>query len=239
MRITWLGQGGLLLEHQGRTVMIDPYLSDSVEKSNPRMKRLVPADPRLSETIVDILICTHDHLDHTDPGTLNRLLDISREVTVLASGNAWNTVRELGFMQHNVIQFDTGTEVTVQDIHFYAIRAVHSDEAAIGVWISWDDLDIYVTGDTLYHPAIFSSLPGCPDMLFVCINGYGNNMNIVDAVQFANHVGAQCTIPVHWGMFAAADADPEQFKKQMKRSTWIPKIYQTVYWDKQEKRFTE
>ena len=33
MRITWLGQGGLLLEHQGRTVMIDPYLSDSVEKA--------------------------------------------------------------------------------------------------------------------------------------------------------------------------------------------------------------
>ena len=32
MKITWLGQAGLLLEGEGLSVMIDPYLSDSVEK---------------------------------------------------------------------------------------------------------------------------------------------------------------------------------------------------------------
>ena len=35
MKITWLGQAGLLIQTQGVKVMIAPYLSDSVEKINP------------------------------------------------------------------------------------------------------------------------------------------------------------------------------------------------------------
>ena len=39
MKITWLGQAGLLIQTQGVKVMIDPYLSDSVEKINPKSKK--------------------------------------------------------------------------------------------------------------------------------------------------------------------------------------------------------
>ena len=35
MKITWLGQAGLLFETEKLTIMIDPYLSNSVEKINP------------------------------------------------------------------------------------------------------------------------------------------------------------------------------------------------------------
>ena len=30
MKVTWLGQAGLLIETNGTKIMIDPYLSDSV-----------------------------------------------------------------------------------------------------------------------------------------------------------------------------------------------------------------
>lgn len=46
MKITWLGQAGLLLKHNDQTVLIDPYLSDSVAKINPKNKRRVPVDER-------------------------------------------------------------------------------------------------------------------------------------------------------------------------------------------------
>ena len=32
MKITWLGQAGLLFDNGKAKIMIDPYLSDSVEK---------------------------------------------------------------------------------------------------------------------------------------------------------------------------------------------------------------
>ena len=32
MKITWLGQAGLLFEIEDKTIVIDPYLSDSVAK---------------------------------------------------------------------------------------------------------------------------------------------------------------------------------------------------------------
>ncbi len=84
MKITWLGQAGLLIQTRGIKVMIDPYLSDSVEKINPKNYRRVAVDSRFLEIMPDVLICTHNHLDHTDPKTLKHYLDRDGGITVLA-----------------------------------------------------------------------------------------------------------------------------------------------------------
>ena len=47
MKITWLGQAGLLFETDDLKVMIDPYLSDCVKKVNPKNYRRVPVDESL------------------------------------------------------------------------------------------------------------------------------------------------------------------------------------------------
>ena len=36
MKITWLGQAGLMFETDGKIIMIDPYLSDSVKEIEPQ-----------------------------------------------------------------------------------------------------------------------------------------------------------------------------------------------------------
>ena len=41
MKVTWIGQAGLLFEGRGITVMVDPYLSDSVGKRSPKKQFLV------------------------------------------------------------------------------------------------------------------------------------------------------------------------------------------------------
>ena len=46
MKITWLGQAGLLFETDGKVILLDPYLSDSVERIEPHNRRRVPVDPR-------------------------------------------------------------------------------------------------------------------------------------------------------------------------------------------------
>lgn len=67
MKITWLGQAGLLIETGGKKIMVDPYLSDSVEAINPKNWRRVAVDESLFEEDIDMIVITHDHLDHLDP----------------------------------------------------------------------------------------------------------------------------------------------------------------------------
>ena len=68
-RITWLGQAGLLFEFDGLTVMIDPYLSDSVKEIEPQNYRRIPVDESFFDIKPDVLVFTHNHLDHYDSET--------------------------------------------------------------------------------------------------------------------------------------------------------------------------
>ena len=47
MKVIWLGQAGLLFENEKVKIMIDPYLSDSCGKVNPKSKRRVPVDEEM------------------------------------------------------------------------------------------------------------------------------------------------------------------------------------------------
>ena len=59
----------------------------------------------------------------------------------------------------------------------------------------------YVTGDTLYSKDVFEDLPKNIDLVFLPVNGVGNNMNATDAVRFFRAVGAKRAVPYHVGMF--------------------------------------
>ena len=74
MKITWLGQAGLLFEKNGFKFMIDPYLSDSVKKVNSKNYRRVPVKESIFEIKPDVMIFTHNHLDHYDPETVKHFL---------------------------------------------------------------------------------------------------------------------------------------------------------------------
>ena len=73
MKITQLGQAGLLMEKGDWRIMIDPYLSDSVEKITPAFYRRVAVREEIFSIKPDMMIFTHNHLDHYDPETVERL----------------------------------------------------------------------------------------------------------------------------------------------------------------------
>ena len=70
MKITYLGQASLLFENENIKILVDPYLSNSVEKINPRNFRRKPIDESFLKIKPDVIVLTHNHLDHTDPDTL-------------------------------------------------------------------------------------------------------------------------------------------------------------------------
>ncbi|MBE6553339.1 MAG: MBL fold metallo-hydrolase [Ruminococcaceae bacterium] len=223
MKITWLGQAGLLLETKNVKIIIDPYLSNSVEKIQPHFWRRVPVDERFLAIRPDVIVLTHDHLDHTDPDTLKHYLGENTEVCVLASGNAWNKVRrEFGGIQNNYVQFNRGTEWTEKGVRFQAVYAEHSDDCAIGVVIHAEGKTYYVTGDTLYHERIFDDLPAHIDCVFLPVNGVGNNMNMEDAKRFCERIGA-VAVPMHCGLFDEKDLHDFKYENKV-----VPEFYKEI-----------
>lgn len=204
MKITWLGQGGFLFDYNGFKIIVDPYLSNSVEKIEPQNYRRVAIDEKFLQVKPNVIVLTHSHLDHTDPETLKHYL-VDGNVTVLASFNAWKVVREnFKSVTNNYVSFNVGTEWTESDILFKAVYAEHSDSYAIGVIISVEGKNYYVAGDTLYNEKVFASITDKIDYCFIPVNGRGNNMNFTEGKKFAKRLNAT-VIPMHCGLFDEID----------------------------------
>ena len=78
-RIWWLGQSGFLLLAEGKTILFDPYLSDSLtkkyantDKPHTRITERAVAPEWLAP--IDFITSSHNHTDHLDAETLGPLL---------------------------------------------------------------------------------------------------------------------------------------------------------------------
>lgn len=223
MKVTWLGQAGLLFETNNVRIIVDPYLSDSVEAIQPHFWRRVPVDEGFFKITPDFIVLTHDHLDHTDPDTLKHYLGEDTEVCVLAPANAWNKVRKaFGGLKNNYVQFNQGTEWSEKNIRFKAVYAEHSDDHAVGVIIYAEEKVYYVTGDTLYNERIFAELPSHIDFVFLPVNGVGNNMNMEDGKRFCERIGA-VAVPMHCGLFDEKDLNDFEYKNKV-----VPEFYKEI-----------
>lgn len=223
MKIIWLGQAGLLFETDKTKIIIDPYLSNSVARVNPANFRRVEVNEEFLKIKPDIMVFTHNHLDHYDPETVKFFIGTDTDITVLAPYSVWSEVRKIGG-RNNYVMFNRHTVWSENGIRFTAVKAEHSDSYAIGVIIEAEGKKYYITGDTLYNDEIFPDIPSGIDTVFLPVNGVGNNMNMTDAARFAERVGAEHIVPVHFGMFDELDVKSEFICK----NKIIPEIYKEV-----------
>ena len=223
MKITWLGQAGLLFETDGKKILIDPYLSDNVKNFEPKNYRRIPVDESFLKIKPDVIVVTHNHLDHLDKETLKYYLTDDASCLVLAPNGGWQELRTFGG-NSNYVLFNNGTAWTEGNVNLRAVKAEHSDPYAIGVIISAEGKSYYVTGDTLYNEQVLESLPNVElEAVFLPVNGVGNNMNMTDAAAFAKRVNAKHTVPFHIGMFDNLSADGFECENKV-----VPVIYQEI-----------
>lgn len=213
MKLTWLAQAGLLFENGNITVMVDPYFSDSVGECSPEKHRRIPADESFLDKTPDVVLITHEHLDHLDPETIGKItLRAKKPITFLAPERAYRKLSELGG-PHNYVMLNPHSVWSERGMTFYAVHAEHSDRTAVGFILDDGERTYYVSGDTLYNfdviDEVLELVEDGVDFAFLPINGKGNNMNAKDAADFAYEIGAKCAVPVHYGLFDTLD--PESF----------------------------
>ena len=213
MKVTWLTQGGLLFDTGKMKIMVDPYLSDSVGKIRPEKHRRIPVDESIFDVKPDVILITHDHLDHLDPESLEPFLkDTSKSIAVMAPEAPFRKLMQYG-NGHNYIRLSPHSVWSQGGVTFYSVKAEHSDPTAAGFIIDDGEKTYYVSGDTLYNYDVIDDVLDLVedgvDYAFLPINGVGNNMNAKDAADFAYEIGAKCAVPMHWGLFD--DISPDTF----------------------------
>ena len=216
MIIERLGQGGLFITlNSGKRIIIDPYLSNSLyELKDSRFTRLVPTKTDIPKP--DLIMISHDHIDHYDIKTLHNWLDDDGSIQILTTYPVYQSIVSKWPTKHNIVVMRDGVEVTMDDMLVQAVPASHESNEATGFLISAEGKNIYVSGDTLYTTRIIDSLKAVEiDVAFLCINGFGNNMNYKDAARMANLLKPHLVIPVHWDMFEAFGENPELFIKEL------------------------
>lgn len=213
--IVWIGQGGFLFSlPSGKRLVVDPYLSNSVEKREG-LTRLTDIVISPSEVKADLVLCTHDHLDHTDPETLPELARWPDSVFV-GPPSSCEHMRQLGVAENRIVEIHRGECREFTDVQITATYAEHTPDS-VGYMLDFSPMKVYISGDTLYSEKLEEIKDLRPDIMFICINGRWGNMNAEEAAKIAVKIGPTLVIPMHYGLFKENTADPMQFVKALEQ----------------------
>ncbi|MFH1905146.1 MAG: MBL fold metallo-hydrolase [bacterium] len=211
--IWWLGQAGYILKSLKFTLAIDPYLSN-----DPRMPRLVSSPIEPENLKVDLIVCTHDHEDHTDVETL-KVVNKKVDCQFLGPKNVVKRLKKIGIKKNRIIQLDVGDNIKIGNINLRSTFCIPNEEKvldSIGMIITFENgISFYHTGDTGFHDFLFYLSKYDIDIMAICINGKLGNMGIDEAVRLTRYLKPCVVIPNHYGMFKHNNADPYEFQGKL------------------------
>jgi L-ascorbate metabolism protein UlaG (beta-lactamase superfamily) len=236
--IWWLGQSGYLLQWNGKRILIDPYLSDSLtkkylstDKPHTRVSELV-VRPELLQHI-SIVTSSHNHTDHLDAETVIPVLKNNPGIKFLIPEANRSFVAERVKCD---IDFPIGLNdkksVTIDGFTFHGIPAKHNeierDEKGnckyMGYVIEFGNYKIYHSGDTLWFDEMIDLLkPFAVDVAILPINGnkperkVAGNLDCKEAAALGKAINAKLVIPCHYDMFSFNTADVNEFVREAEK----------------------
>jgi len=231
--IWWLGQSGFLLQWNGRCLLFDPYLSDSLtfkyaltDKPHVRMSERV-IDPALL-TCIDIVTSSHNHTDHLDADTLRPILEHNPGIRfIIPEANRAFVSERTGCKLEFPVGVNDGSVTRVGDFTITGVAAAHNEIERdgngncrfLGYLVRFGEWTVFHSGDTLYHEGLVTALQDAkPDVAFLPINGndpsrrVAGNMNGKEAAKLAKEIHAKVVIPHHFHLFEFNTAEPDLFE---------------------------
>lgn len=228
----WLGQSGYLISWQGKKILIDPYLSDSLtvkyantDKPHIRMSELVIRPELL--TGISIVSSSHNHTDHLDADTLFPIIRNNPGISfIIPEANRQFVADRVKISADYPYGLDESTSVAIDGFLFTGIAAAHNEQdrdAAgrhkyLGYIVQFGKWTIYHSGDTLWYDGLEKKLaPLSIDLALLPINGndptrgVAGNLDTDEAAMLAKAAGIRHVIPCHYDLFTFNTADPALF----------------------------
>lgn len=209
LRIKWIGQSGYIFSDGETEICIDPYLSNVVDRIAHR-GRMVKAPFLPEELKSDIVVCTHNHLDHLDIDAIPLMK--KENMLFLAPKDAQKTLVDCGVVNYQVFEEETSVK-----IGNFVLEAVFADHTvpALGVIVKHNGITMYFSGDTEYNKKLEKLSEYDIDIMFICINGQLGNMNVEEAVKLTKIINPKVGVPTHYGMFESNTENPQKYTSKI------------------------
>ncbi len=230
LRIVHLGHASVLIQTAGLNLLIDPVLSQRASPvSFAGPKRVNPPGVAFEDMPkIDAVLITHNHYDHLDMATLERVHERDAPRFIMPLGNdAILAARRTDWRPE---AFDWGARVGLSDqvsvtltpsYHWSARGALDRRMALWCAFLIRTPMGaIYHIGDTGYHDgAFFRALKaehGAPKIALLPIGAFeprwfmmDNHMNPEEAVKVMADCGAETALGHHWGTFQLTNESVE------------------------------
>ena len=242
--LAWLGQAGFVLRIGETVVLVDPYLSDhlAVKYHGTRFPhaRMMPApiEPDAFPRI-DLVVCTHRHSDHMDPGTLPVVAARHPSCRFVVPAAEQAHAEALGLDPACLIPVDAGQTLhplADLDLLLRPVAAAHErleqDERGrhrfLGYGIEANGMRLYHSGDCVPYPGLVDTVRGlAPDIALLPVNGRDavraeagvpGNFTLDEAIALCGAAGVSLLVPHHWGLFAFNTVDPAEIDAAARRA---------------------
>ena len=225
---TWVGHATVLLQLGSLNVLTDPIWSDRatpVPGFGPR-RLMPPAVDFGALPPIDVVLVSHNHYDHLDKPTVQRIAREFPESLWLCPLRLRPLLESFG--ARHVTECDWWQRVETPSFSAVCTPSRHFSNRWLGdrgetLWCGWtlaaDDVRVFFAGDTALHPefAKIARTAGPFDLVLLPIGAYqprwlmsSVHMNPDDALAAYRELSHDAPklprcLPIHWGTFRLTD----------------------------------
>ncbi len=220
-KLIWFGHSAFLLQIDGKNILIDPMFGN-VPAPHPWLggKRYSKDLPIKIEEIpqIDAILISHDHYDHLDYGSIEKLKGKTKEFYVpIGVGNHF---KRWGVPEGKIHELNWWDEIDADGLKLALAPSRHFSGRGLSdrsktLWGSWVILgtqdSIYFSGDGGYGPHFkaIGEKYGPFDFAMIECGQYNDkwaqiHMMPEETAQAAVDVKAKTMMPIHWGAFTLA-----------------------------------
>ncbi len=193
-KIKWLGQASIRIEEE-KVIYIDPYnLSENPVKA-------------------DIILITHDHMDHLDRKSIEKI--IKPETVILIPAGINIGIKDAKVATVKPFSTNKIYNYNIMTVPAYNIKkSFHpKSKGYVGYVIEISGTKIYHTGDTERIPEMKNI---SADIIMLPLGQTYTMNSVEEASEAAIDVKAKIAIPIHFGMYEGNEKDALKFKELLK-----------------------
>ena len=231
--LTWIGQAGFLLRTPATRLALDPFLSDHPDRRFPSPVGL----DDLAGT--ELVLASHEHLDHLDAPALRDLLARDDRVRVVVPAPVVPLAAEAGLAPDRLVGAVPDRPLTAGDVTVHPVPALHGVHVAdaythglpgdgdqvryLGYVLETPAGRLYHAGDTLRWPGQAELLADLGvEVALLPINGRDarrealdivGNLDAGEALALARDAAVATVVPMHYDLMEGNLGDVDEFAR--------------------------